>query len=81
MSNRIGKSGEKRCSGGGRFRGQSEALPTALLLRCAQLTRYNTLVKCASGRRFFARLAIEPFLTSLRERRYGRYAGANIEIS
>jgi len=37
------------------------------MLRSAQSTRSNVLVKYASARRFFARLAYEIFLSSLRE--------------
>jgi hypothetical protein len=36
------------------------------MLRCVQSPRYNVLTKYASARRFFARLASESFLSSLR---------------
>jgi hypothetical protein len=37
------------------------------MLRCAQSPRYNVPLKYASARRFFARLASEIFLSSLRK--------------
>src|SRR6266850_6927260 len=45
----------------------SRLLKKTHMLRCAQSPRYNVLIKYASARRFFARLASEIFLSSLRK--------------
>src|SRR3989442_6532556 len=47
--------------------GNSRLLKKTHMLRCAQSPRSNVLVKYASARRFFARLASEIFLSSLQE--------------
>jgi hypothetical protein len=43
----------------------SRLLKKTHMLRCAQSSRSNVLIKYASARRFFARLASEIFLSSL----------------
>src|SRR5919108_4745141 len=48
-------------------RSRSRLLKKPHMLRCAQSPRSNVLVKYVSARRFFARLASESFLSSLRQ--------------
>jgi len=53
----------------------SRLLKKTHMLRCAQSPRYNVLIKYASARRFFARLASEIFLSSLRTEFFSNLLG------
>jgi hypothetical protein len=56
-------------------------LKKAHLLRCAQTARSNVLIKYASAREFFARLAFGTFLIGLKESFQKLTGGNHAQIS